>query len=65
MKRMTAQDILKELKSYEDIRELMTEEELNDLAEFYDSVQDDEALENLDVYGMAELIYNEILFGDN
>lgn len=65
MKRMTAQDILKELKSYEGIEELMTNEELNELAEYYDSVQDDEALENFDVYDMAELIYNEILFGDN
>ena len=49
----------------EGIEELMTNEELNDLAEYYDSVQDDEALENYDVYDMAELIYNEILFGDN
>ena len=65
MKRMTAQDILKELRGYEDIRELMTGEELNELAEYYDDVQDDEALENFDVYDMAELIYNEILFGDN
>ena len=65
MKRMTAQDILKELKSYEGIEELTTNEELNELAEYYDSVQDDEALENFDVYDMAELIYNEILFGDN
>lgn len=65
MKRMTAQDILKELKSYEGIEELMTNEELNELAEYYDNVQDDEALENFDVYDMAELIYNEILFGDN
>lgn len=65
MERMTVQDILKELKGYEDIGELKTDEELNELAEYYDDVQDDEALENFDVYDMAELIYNEILFGDN
>ena len=65
MERMTAQDILKELKGYEDIEELMTDEELNNLAEYYASVQDDEALENYDVYDMAELIYNDVLYGDN
>ena len=65
MERMTVQDILKELKGYEDIGELKTDEELNDLVEYYASVQDDEALENYDVYDMAELIYSEILFGDN
>ena len=65
MERMTAQDILKELKGYEDIGELKTDKELNDLVEYYASVQDDEALENYDVYDMAELIYSEILFGDN
>lgn len=65
MERMTAQDILKELKGYEGMGELKTDEELNYLAEYCASVQDDEALENYDVYDMAELIYNEILFGDN
>ena len=65
MERMTAQDILKELKGYEGIEELKTDEGLKDLAEYYASVQDDEALENYDVYDMTELIYNEILFGDN
>ena len=66
MERMTAQDILKELKGYEGMGELKTDEELNYLTEYYASVQDDEALENYDVYDMAELIYlNEILFGDN
>ena len=65
MERMTAQDILKELKGYEDIEELMTDEELSNLAEYFADVQDDEALENYDVYDMAELIYNDVLYGDN